>query len=94
MDRGEVKAGLCIFPGGAVAKNLPVQETQRHKFDPWVGKMAGSRKWQPTPVLFGKFHGQRSLASYSPQGHKELTAQHMGKPAPVIIPKGTRSSGL
>ena len=30
------------------------------------------RKWQPTPVLLpGKFHGQRSLASYSPQGRKE-----------------------
>ena len=31
------------------------------------------RKWQPTPVfLRGKFHGQRSLAGYSPWGHREL----------------------
>ena len=31
------------------------------------------KKWQPTPVfLLGKFHGQRSLASYSPWGRKEL----------------------
>ena len=31
------------------------------------------RKWQPTPVfLSGKFHGQRSLVGYSPQGRKEL----------------------
>ena len=31
------------------------------------------RKWQPTPVFLpGKFHGQRSLAGYSPRGHKEL----------------------
>ena len=30
------------------------------------------RKWQPTPVLLpGKFHGWRSLAGYSPWGHKE-----------------------
>ena len=31
------------------------------------------RQWQPTPVLLpGKSHGQRSLGSYSPWGHKEL----------------------
>ena len=37
-----------------------------------------SRKWQPTPVFLpGKFHGQRSLVGYSPQGHKEGdTTQH------------------
>ena len=30
------------------------------------------RKWQSTPVFFlGEFHGQRSLAGYSPCGHKE-----------------------
>ena len=36
------------------------------------------RKWQPTPVFLpGKFHGQRSLASYSPWGRKESdTAEH------------------
>ena len=31
-----------------------------------------SRKWQPTPVFLpGKFHGQRSLADYSPKDCKE-----------------------
>ena len=31
------------------------------------------RQWQPTPVLLpGESHGQRSLAGYSPRGHKEL----------------------
>ena len=37
-----------------------------------------SRKWQPTPVLLPeKFHGQRSLAGYSPGGRKELdTTEH------------------
>ena len=30
------------------------------------------RQWHPTPVpLPGKFHGWRSLAGYSPWGHKE-----------------------
>ena len=30
------------------------------------------RKWQPTPVfLLGEFHGQRSLAGYSPWFRRE-----------------------
>ena len=30
------------------------------------------RAWQPTPVFLpGEFHGQKSLAGYSPWGHKE-----------------------
>ena len=41
-------------------------------FDFWVGKIPWRRKWQPAPVsLPGKFHGRRSLAGYSPWGHKE-----------------------
>ena len=31
------------------------------------------RKWQPTPVLPGESHGQRSLAGCSPWGHKNQT---------------------
>jgi len=32
-----------------------------------------SRKWHPTPVFLPvKSLGQRSLAGYSPRGHKEL----------------------
>jgi len=31
------------------------------------------RAWQPTPVILpGEFHGQRSLAGYSPWSRKEL----------------------
>ena len=38
-----------------------------------MGKIPWRRKWQPTPVFLpGEFHGQRSLAGYSPWGHKEL----------------------
>ena len=36
------------------------------------GKIPWRRKWQLTPVFWpGKFQGQRSLAGYSPWGHKE-----------------------
>ena len=51
-------------------KNLPaVQETG---FDPWVRKIPWWGAWQPTPVFWpGESHGQRSLAGYSPWGHKE-----------------------
>ena len=41
-------------------------------FGPWVRKIPWNRKWQPIPAfLSGAFHGQKSLASYSPWGHKE-----------------------
>ena len=44
----------------------------RPGFNPWVGKIPWRRQWQPTPVfLSGEIHGQRSLAGYSPWGHKE-----------------------
>ena len=52
---------------------LPMQEMQKT----WVWSLGWEdpwrRKWQPTPVFLpGKSHGQRSLAGYSPRGHKEL----------------------
>ena len=46
---------------------------RRSRVDPWVRKIPWRKKWQPTPVFLPrKFHGQRSLAVYSPWGHKEL----------------------
>ena len=66
---------LCVGINGAslaaqMVKNPPaMQETE---FNPWVGKIPWRRKWQPTPVFLpGGSHGQRSLADYSPWGHKE-----------------------
>ena len=48
-------------------------QCRRHKFNPWVRKILWRRKWQRTPVFLpGEFHEQRSLAGYSPRGHKEL----------------------
>ena len=45
---------------------------RRCRLDPWIGNIPWRRKWQPAPVfLLGEFQGQRSLAGYSPQGHKE-----------------------
>ena len=39
---------------------------------PGLGRFPGRRKWQPTlAFLPGEFHGQGSLVSYSPWGHKE-----------------------
>ena len=54
-------------------------------FDPCVRKIPWRRSWQPTPVFLpGESHGQRSLAGYSPWGHKELdmteVIQHACRP--------------
>ena len=39
---------------------------------PGLGKIPWRREWQPTPVFLpGEFHGQRSLASYSPGDCRE-----------------------
>ena len=68
------------FPGSTVVRNLPASagDARDTGFNAWVGKIPWSRKWQPTPVFLpGKFHGQRSLAGYSPWGHRESdTTEH------------------
>ena len=47
-------------------------QCRRLGFDLWVGKILWRREWQSTPVFLpGESHGQRSLAGYSPYGHKE-----------------------
>ena len=52
-----------------VKKSPAMRETW---FYPRVRKIPWRRVWQPTPVsLPGESHGQRSLAGYSPWGHKE-----------------------
>ena len=54
-----------------MVKNLPaMQEAQVWSL---VRKILWRREWLPTPVFLpGEFHGQRSLAGYSPWGCKEL----------------------
>ena len=75
---------LQLRPGRAkINKNLRIArwlsgkesacQCKRHRFDLWFGKIPWRRKWEPIPVFLpGKFHEQRSLADYSPWGHKEL----------------------
>ena len=60
------------FPSGSAVNNLPAMpETQRCRFNPWVGKIPWRRKWQPPPVFLpGKSHRPRSLFGYGPQGCK------------------------
>ena len=76
---------LCIkqigLPRWLSSEDLACQ-CRRHRFDSWVRKIfprkiCWRRKWQPTPVFLPGKHGQRSLAGYSPWGHKELdTTEH------------------
>ena len=48
-------------------------QCRRPWFNHWSGKISWRKVTQPTPVFLpGEFHGQRSLAGYSPWGHKEL----------------------
>ena len=51
-----------------MVKNPPAtQET----CETWVRKIPWIKEGQPTLVFLpGEFHGQRSLAGYSPWGHK------------------------
>ena len=73
------------FPGGAGGKEPACQcrRCKRCGFDPWVGKMPWSRKWQPTAVFLPrKFHGQRSLVGLQTMGlqrvgHKWATKHYI-----------------
>jgi len=74
-----------IFPSIRVFSNESVLRTRwlsgkefsyqyrRHRFTSRVGKILWRRAWQPTPVFLPReAHGQRSLAGYSPWGHKQF----------------------
>ena len=51
-------------------KNLPATQ------EIWVRSLGWKdlleKEWQPTSVLLGEFHAQKSLTGYSPWGRKEL----------------------
>ena len=65
------------FPGGSVVKNLPVNTGDMSSI-PGSGKIPWRKKWKPTPIFLPvKSHGQRSLASYGPGGHKRQTQLSM-----------------
>ena len=53
------------------------REARDGAFHPWVGRIPWKRKWRPPPVFLpGKFHGQRSLSTYSPWVHQESDMMH------------------
>ena len=80
---------LVGLPTWCCVKESACQWRRRRRlsFDPWVGRVPWSRKWQPIPVFLPrKFHGQRSLASYSPCGHKELdTSEQLSNEHCVLL---------
>ena len=59
----------CLdFPGGTSGKE-PTCQCKRHKrqgFDPWVRKIPWREAREPTLVLPGEPHGQRSFMGYGP----------------------------
>ena len=77
------------FPDGASGKE-PACQCRRLRFNPWAGKIPWRRAWQPITVLLpGESPGQRSLAGYSPRGHKEsdtteVTWQQQETPITVL----------
>ena len=60
------------FPGGSDSKESACSAGDLGLI-PGLERFPGQRRArQPTPVFWlGEFHGQRSLAGYSPCGHKE-----------------------
>ena len=57
--------------GAQTVKNLPSMWEIGVQSLGWEDPLR--KEWQPSPVFLpGEFHGQRSLAGYSPWGHKDL----------------------
>ena len=60
------------FPGGSVVQNLLANAGDMGSI-PGLGRFPGVGNWQPTSAFLpGKSRGQRSLAGYSPWGHKRV----------------------
>ena len=59
------------FPSGSEGRVC--LQCRRPGFSPWVRKIPWRREWQPTLAFWpGEFHGQRSLAGYSPWGSQRV----------------------
>jgi len=62
---------MCVLAIGKKI-SLTVQETRETQVRSLGWEDPQRKKWSPTLIFLpGKFHGQRSLAGYSPWGHKE-----------------------
>ena len=69
LATGDLNWMVPQFKGSA----CQYRKRKRHGSEPWVEKIPWNRKWQFTLVFLPrKFHRQRSLVGYSPQGCKEL----------------------
>ena len=71
----EAKLLYCCFPSGANGKELSANSGDIRDVCsiPGLGRSPGGGHGNPLTVFLpGESHGQRSLAGYSPQGHKEL----------------------
>ena len=56
---------LMLFPGGSEGKESAYNVGDLDL----IGKIAGRREWQPTPVFLSReSHGQRGLVGHSPGG--------------------------
>ena len=70
------KPGSLGFSGGSVSKEFACKVGDLGSipgFDPWVGKIPWSKKWQHTQVFLpGEFHGQE------PGGLQSLGSQRVG----------------
>ena len=63
----------CCLPWFVMLELHPIQLKYRIWFTPWIRTTPWRRECHPTPVFFpGQSHGQRSLAGYSPWGHKRV----------------------
>ena len=61
-----------VFPGGSDSKESACNAEDPGSI-PGVRKIPWRKEWLLTPVFLpGEFHGQWSLAGYSPWGPKEL----------------------
>ena len=72
-----LSGGTARSPSWLSGKEAACQY-RRCRFDPWAGKIPWRRKWPTHSRILGqRFHGQRSLAGYSPQGRRESdTTEH------------------
>ena len=62
----KVILALVGFPAGPSGQESTCQ-CRRRRFDPCVGKIPWSRRWQPFPVFLpGKSPGQGRLVGHSP----------------------------
>ena len=79
------------FPGGS---GICLQ-CRGPRFNLWVGKIPWRREWLPTQVFLpGEFHGQRSVAGYSPWGCKELRTAEWLTLSVFVLVFFFRASGL